>query len=79
MSDDKQDAGKENIKTDLEFYSDGETFDPAEERRLLRKLDLKLIPFLALLYLCSFLDRVNIDPDNEGDAGSKPWLRVTKP
>lgn len=59
MSDDKH-AGKEIIKTDLEFYSNTENCDPAEERRLLRKLDLKLIPFLALLYLCSFLDRVNI-------------------
>ncbi|KAF2644260.1 putative nicotinamide mononucleotide transmembrane transporter protein [Massarina eburnea CBS 473.64] len=29
-------------------------------RRLLRKMDLKLIPFLALLYLLSFLDRSNI-------------------
>ncbi|KAL1917030.1 uncharacterized protein VTP21DRAFT_5228 [Calcarisporiella thermophila] len=31
-----------------------------EERRLVRKLDLRLIPFLALLYLLSFLDRINL-------------------
>ncbi|KAK4049038.1 hypothetical protein OIV83_004399 [Microbotryomycetes sp. JL201] len=33
---------------------------PEEEKRLLRKIDLRLIPFLSLLYLLSFLDRVNI-------------------
>ncbi|KAI8582476.1 hypothetical protein K450DRAFT_227361 [Umbelopsis ramanniana AG] len=32
----------------------------AEMRALLWKLDLRLIPFLGVLYLCSFLDRVNI-------------------
>jgi hypothetical protein len=26
-------------------------------KRLLRKMDIRLIPFLALLYLLSFLDR----------------------
>ncbi|TNY21946.1 putative MFS nicotinic acid transporter Tna1 [Rhodotorula diobovata] len=33
---------------------------PAEEKRLTRKIDYKLVPFLSLLYLLSFLDRVNI-------------------
>ncbi|KAM0258565.1 hypothetical protein ACHAQJ_003736 [Trichoderma viride] len=32
----------------------------ANERRLLRKLDLTLIPWLTLLYLMCFLDRTNI-------------------
>ncbi|KAI9593441.1 putative MFS nicotinic acid transporter Tna1 [Syncephalis fuscata] len=32
----------------------------AEERVLVRKTDLRLIPFLSMLYLCSFLDRINI-------------------
>ncbi|KAL2073530.1 hypothetical protein VTL71DRAFT_10856 [Oculimacula yallundae] len=35
-------------------------FDAAATKRLLRKLDFRLIPFLALLYLLSFLDRTNI-------------------
>jgi hypothetical protein len=30
------------------------------EKKLVRKLDLKLIPLLTLLYLLSFLDRANI-------------------
>jgi hypothetical protein len=34
--------------------------DPVAERKLLRKLDLTLIPWLCLLYLISFLDRTNI-------------------
>ncbi|KAF2011667.1 MFS general substrate transporter [Aaosphaeria arxii CBS 175.79] len=34
--------------------------DPIEEAKLVRKLDLFLIPVVMLLYLLSFLDRVNI-------------------
>ncbi|GAA5885824.1 hypothetical protein JCM6882_007574 [Rhodosporidiobolus microsporus] len=39
---------------------DGVYFTPEEEKKLVRKIDYKLIPFLSLLYLLSFLDRVNI-------------------
>lgn len=35
-------------------------FDEASTRTLVRKIDWYLIPFLALLYLLSFLDRTNI-------------------
>ncbi|KAF2456668.1 major facilitator superfamily transporter [Lineolata rhizophorae] len=35
-------------------------YDEKSTRRLLRKIDVVLIPFLALLYLLSFLDRSNI-------------------
>ncbi|KAL1959492.1 hypothetical protein VTO42DRAFT_1937 [Malbranchea cinnamomea] len=35
-------------------------FDKKATRRLLRKIDLALLPFVALLYLLSFLDRANI-------------------
>jgi hypothetical protein len=31
-----------------------------DERKLLRKIDLTLIPWLSLLYLLSFLDRTSI-------------------
>jgi MFS transporter, ACS family, DAL5 transporter family protein len=34
--------------------------DPITEKKLLRKLDLRLIPWLCLLYLISFLDRTNV-------------------
>ena len=35
-------------------------WDVASTRKLIRKADLTLIPFLALLYLLSFLDRTKI-------------------
>lgn len=31
--------------------------DPAVERRLVRKIDFRLIPILFTLYLCAFIDR----------------------
>ncbi|KAG9951537.1 MFS general substrate transporter, partial [Aureobasidium melanogenum] len=37
-----------------------ELYTPDEEKSLLRKLDTRLVLFLALLYLLSFLDRSNI-------------------
>ncbi|KAM7184257.1 Major facilitator superfamily domain containing protein [Naviculisporaceae sp. PSN 640] len=37
-----------------------ESFAHLDENRILRKMDLRLIPMLALLYLLSFLDRGNI-------------------
>ncbi|PSN59975.1 MFS general substrate transporter [Corynespora cassiicola Philippines] len=36
------------------------TFAHLDEEKILRKMDLRLIPMLALLYLLSFLDRGNI-------------------
>ncbi|KAI9155429.1 MFS transporter prlL [Paramyrothecium foliicola] len=35
-------------------------FSPSATSKLLRKMDVRLLPFLALLYLLSFLDRTNI-------------------
>lgn len=35
-------------------------FDDARTTKLLRKMDIRLLPFLSLLYLLSFLDRSNI-------------------
>ncbi|CUS13534.1 unnamed protein product [Tuber aestivum] len=40
--------------------SDAASFDEKRTKKLLRKLDWHLVPFLALLYLLSFLDRTNI-------------------
>lgn len=33
--------------------------DPTESKRILRKVDLRVIPILAILYFLSFLDRGN--------------------
>lgn len=35
-------------------------YEKKEERRIFRKMDLYLLPFVSLLYLLSFLDRANI-------------------
>ncbi|KAI2629898.1 MFS general substrate transporter [Hypoxylon sp. NC1633] len=37
-----------------------ESFADLDEKKILRKMDLRLIPMLAILYLLSFLDRGNI-------------------
>jgi hypothetical protein len=34
--------------------------DPAAERRLVRKLDLIIVPTFFIIYMMSFLDRINI-------------------
>ena len=36
------------------------TLTPEEEKKLWRKIDMKLMPILTLMYLCSFVDRSNI-------------------
>lgn len=35
---------------------------PAQERKLYRKIDARLISMLALMYMCSFLDRCKLLP-----------------
>ncbi|CZT25765.1 related to permease of the major facilitator superfamily [Ramularia collo-cygni] len=40
--------------------SHGDVIDPAEERRLVRKLDMWLSPMMVLVFLVSYLDRSNI-------------------
>ncbi|KAI1858514.1 uncharacterized protein JN550_012561 [Neoarthrinium moseri] len=37
-----------------------DTFSHLDEKKILRKMDMRLIPMLAVLYLLSFLDRGNI-------------------
>lgn len=36
------------------------TFDPVAERKLRMKIDLMIVPTVALLYLFCFIDRANI-------------------
>jgi len=42
--------------------------DPAETRRLLRKLDWHIAPVCMILYLIAFLDRANIGTYHTNDA-----------
>ncbi|CBF81477.1 allantoate permease family MFS transporter [Aspergillus nidulans FGSC A4] len=55
MSDTVPDKEVEQQRIDHDVY-----IDPAAEKALLRKLDLWIVPPVMLLYLLSFLDRVNI-------------------
>ncbi|KAF2154446.1 major facilitator superfamily transporter [Myriangium duriaei CBS 260.36] len=47
-------------KAESSSTSSGAGYDVAATKRLVRKIDLKLLPVLSILYLLSFLDRTNI-------------------
>lgn len=57
-------SDKENLvfseKPRVPLYNEHVDVSGIDERKLLRKLDLRLIPWLSLLYLLSFLDRTSI-------------------
>ncbi|KIM43201.1 hypothetical protein M413DRAFT_398146 [Hebeloma cylindrosporum] len=52
-------------------------FNTPEDKALLRKIDLRLLPILTLLYLLSFLDRTNIG--NAKIVGLTTDLKVSPP
>ena len=52
-------------------------FSNVNEKKTLRKMDLRLLPMLALLYLLSFLDRGNIG--NAKIEGLSETLKLTGP
>jgi hypothetical protein len=59
----KRDKASEIARIDALATAPGVTrasFAHLDEKAILRKMDLRLIPMLALLYLLSFLDRGNI-------------------
>lgn len=67
-------------KSKLDLFEDpDEGLSPEErakiDRALVRKLDIRLIPWLSLLYLISFLDRTNIG--NAKLAGLQKDLNMT--
>lgn len=59
-------SDKENLvrteaaKLRVLLYNEHIDVSGVDERKLIRKLDLRLIPWLSLLYLLSFLDRTSI-------------------
>jgi hypothetical protein len=49
---------KNDISTkEIEHASIHESFSPEEEKALLRKIDLTLLPTIWVMYLLSYLDR----------------------
>lgn len=66
-----------NSEPSLEAKNDSGTLVPppgVDEAKLLRKIDLRLIPTLCVLYLLAFLDRVNIS--NAAIFGLKDDLKL---
>ena len=56
----KLSADEEMRRIDALALAQGTTlasFSHLDEKRILRKMDIRLIPMLAILYLLSFLDR----------------------
>ncbi|KAF9073199.1 MFS general substrate transporter [Rhodocollybia butyracea] len=52
--------GIEDAKATTPLYNEHIDVSGVDERKLLRKIDIALIPWLSLLYLLSFLDRTSI-------------------
>ena len=50
----------EKVAYDPEYLAANGNFSHIDSKKVLRKMDLHLIPMLALLYLLAFLDRGNI-------------------
>jgi MFS family permease len=53
-------GNKEAGVPEMDSNSDMWAIDEKAEKKLIRKMDLYILPFVVLLYLFSFLDRVNI-------------------
>jgi len=62
---------------DPTWAGDDVDFSNVDEKAVLRKMDLRLLPMLALLYLLSFLDRGNIG--NAKIEGLTETLHMTGP
>lgn len=49
-----------------EFASKSPEWCAEQDKKLLRKIDLRLMPFLILMYLLNFLDRANLAQARQG-------------
>ncbi|RVD80425.1 uncharacterized protein DFL_008322 [Arthrobotrys flagrans] len=56
----KQSNESSTFRDEYSSLENGNARDPVLEAALVRKLDFHIIPVVMLLYLCSFLDRINI-------------------
>ncbi|KAK5054538.1 hypothetical protein LTR84_001429 [Exophiala bonariae] len=48
---------KENVNS---LKGEAQDIDPVLEKKVIRKVDFNLVPVLFLLFLCAFIDRINI-------------------
>lgn len=60
-ADDKriEDVGEKKEGSDSELEANAIDYDGPEARRILSKVDWRLVPILSLLYLVAFIDRSN--------------------
>ena len=70
------DSLEEKPSTLLPALSNNATFDPEAEKRLRRRIDIHILPTVALLYLFCFIDRANIG--NARLAGLEDDLEMNK-
>ena len=49
-----------SASTPENLISIGTEIDHAAEKRLLRKLDLRVVPIIAVMYMLAFIDRANL-------------------
>lgn len=61
LADDKkiEDIEEKKTSSDAEIEANQLEIDEKEARRILSKVDYRLVPVLALLYLVAFIDRSN--------------------
>ncbi|KAF2475581.1 MFS general substrate transporter [Lindgomyces ingoldianus] len=55
-----EDLGEKKLSSDGEIEANVVELNEAEARRILKKVDFRLVPLLSLLYLVAFIDRSNI-------------------
>lgn len=53
-------VGVDDVSQPTAVYRPEVDTSSIDERRLMRKIDLRVVPWLAVLYLLNFLDRGNI-------------------
>lgn len=56
----KPDATQKERASDSAANDYGETYDHVEEKRLVRKVDWRLLPILGALYSIALIDRTNV-------------------
>ena len=55
-----EDMGIKIAKSSDDLAHKFESIDPAAEKKLVRKCDLRVLPVITLLFLLNFIDRINI-------------------
>ncbi|KAJ3531509.1 hypothetical protein NM208_g8847 [Fusarium decemcellulare] len=60
MADKINDTAEIEHVADVNPKAEHQGIDPILEKKVLRKVDLNLVPILFLLFLCAFIDRINI-------------------